>query len=52
MVSLNRKGGVTMMNKSDKIFDLFSTLNNEDKSLVIDFAKQLVVEGHKSGNNE
>lgn len=40
------------MNKSDEIFDLFSTLNNEDKSLVIDFAKQLVVEGQKSGNNE
>lgn len=37
---------------SDEIFDLFSTLNNEDKSLVIDFAKQLVVEGQKSGNNE
>lgn len=54
MVLLNRKG-VTMMNKSecmDKLFDVFSTLNNEDKSLVIDFAKQLVVEEQKSGNNE
>lgn len=49
-----KKGG-TMMNKSecmDKLFDVFSTLNNEDKSLVIDFAKQLVVEEQKNGNNE
>lgn len=41
-----------MMNKSDEIFDLFSTLNNEDKSLVLNFVKQLVFEEHKSGNNE
>ena len=44
-----------MMTKSecmDKLFDVFSTLNNEDKSLVIDFAKQLVVEEQKNGNNE
>ena len=54
MVLLNRKG-VTMMSKSecmDKLLDLFSTLNNEEKSLVIDFAKQLVVEEQKNGNNE
>ena len=34
-----------MMNNSeciDKLFDMFSTLNNEEKSLVIDFAKQLI----------
>ena len=40
------------MNKSDEIFNLFLTLNKEEKSLVIDFAKQLVFEEHKSGNNE
>lgn len=54
MALLNMKGGTTM-NKSecmDKLFDVFSTLNNEDKSLVIDFAKQLVVEEQKNGNNE
>ena len=51
MELLYRKG-VTMMNKSDEIFNLFLTLNKEEKSLVIDFAKQLVVEGQKSGNNE
>ena len=36
----------------DKLLDVFSTLNNEDKSLVIDFAKQLVVEGQKNGNKQ
>ncbi len=54
MALLNRKG-VTIMNKSecmDKLLDMFSTLNNEDKSLVIDFAKQLVVEEQENGNNE
>ena len=48
-----------MMNKSeyteklsDEIFDLFLTLNKEEKSLVLDFAKQLVFEEQKNGNNE
>lgn len=44
-----------MMNKSecmDKLFDVFSTLNNENKSLVIDFAKQLVAEEQNNSNNE
>lgn len=41
-----------MMNKSEYIKELFSTLNNEEKSLVIDFVKQLVVEEQKNGNNE
>lgn len=51
MVSLYRKG-VTMMNKSDENFNLFLILNKEEKSLVLNFAKQLVFEEHKSGNNE
>lgn len=44
-----------MMNKSEcmeKLFDVFSTLNNENKSLVIDFAKQLVAEEQNNSNNE
>lgn len=44
-----------MMNKSeciDKLFDVFLTLNNENKSLVIDFAKQLVAEEQNNSNNE
>lgn len=40
------------MNKSEYIKELFSTLNNEEKILVIDFVKQLVVEEQKNGNNE
>lgn len=51
MELLYRKG-VTMMNKSDEIFNLFLTLNKEEKSLVLNFVKQLVFEEHKSGNNE
>lgn len=48
-----------MMNKSeyteklsDEIFNLFLTLNKEEKSLVLNFVKQLVFEEQKSGNNE
>ena len=41
-----------MMNKSDEIFDLFLTLNKEEKSLVLDFVKQLVFEEQKSCNNQ
>lgn len=40
------------MNKSEYIKELFSTLNYEEKSLVIDFVKQLVIEEQKNGNNE
>lgn len=51
MELLYRKG-VTMMNKSDEIFNLFLTLNKEEKSHVLNFVKQLVFEEQKSGNNE